>query len=590
MRRPSWTDGRRAWRWLRRRLDSNALLIVALSLFAWAPLVGPPYFLDAHDAPHSIFFLNQFDQAIRDGVLYPRWGVDFALGYGYPLFNIYSTLAFYVAEVFVLLGASLTAAVKLTYIAGFMISGLTMYAFAKRVLSPQAGLVAGAIYMFAPYRLLDIYVRSAFAEFCAFSFMPLVLLLFHGLAHHRSWRRFGLAGLAYAALFLTHAATALLFTILLIPYVAFLALGEVRRGWSSVVRLVGIYVGAAAFAVALAAIFLLPMIAEKGYIVEGQWTQGSFEYAKHFVYPSQLFSSFWGYGYAGEGLADEMSLQLGLAAVTLALIGAIYSLGRLVAGWPHVAFFLAATLVVVGAMMPAAQPLWGALPLAGFVQFPWRLLGLVALTISVLSGAAVQGLAEGGSSGAQGLDARVAVLALIVVLASYGYTLPQYTAPSARSEQSVAIIDFETFYPPDRVGMTAWAEEQPQDSPLVEQYLSGEPLIKAAGLAEGMQVQMIKHSASREEVEVTSPRGGELRFYTYYFPGWRGYVDGREVEIYPGGRHGLITLQVPPGEHRVSIRFGDTPVRTAGKLVTVASLVLAAVILAWPWARPARST
>jgi hypothetical protein len=73
-----WTDG---WRRLAERLDWNIVLVVALSVFAWAPLVGPAYFLNAHDAPHSLFFLNQFDQALRDGVLYPRWGVDFALGY-----------------------------------------------------------------------------------------------------------------------------------------------------------------------------------------------------------------------------------------------------------------------------------------------------------------------------------------------------------------------------------------------------------------------------------------------------------------------------------------------------------------------------
>ncbi len=72
-----WTDG---WRRLAERLDWNIVLVVALSVFAWAPLVGPAYFLNAHDAPHSLFFLNQFDQALRDGVLYPRWGVDLPWG------------------------------------------------------------------------------------------------------------------------------------------------------------------------------------------------------------------------------------------------------------------------------------------------------------------------------------------------------------------------------------------------------------------------------------------------------------------------------------------------------------------------------
>jgi uncharacterized membrane protein len=43
--------------------------------------------------------LYEFDQAIRDGVWYPRWSPDFAFGYGYPFFNIYGPLSFYVVNV-----------------------------------------------------------------------------------------------------------------------------------------------------------------------------------------------------------------------------------------------------------------------------------------------------------------------------------------------------------------------------------------------------------------------------------------------------------------------------------------------------------
>jgi hypothetical protein len=564
-----------------RLISGRAALVLAMSVFAWAPLVGPPYFLNAHDAPHSLFFFNQFDQAIRDGVLYPRWGVDFALGYGYPLFNIYSTLAFYVAEVFHLLGAGLTGAVKLTYVVGFLLSGLTMYAFGKRVLNPAAGVVAAVIYMYVPYHLLDIYVRCAFAEFCAYCFLPLILLLFYELVERRSARNLVLAGLAYAALFLTHAATAFVFTLLLVPYVAFLLAAKIRSGWGTVFRSAALAGGAALYALAVAAVFLVPMIVEKGYIVESQWTQGSFGYETHFVYPSQLLSPYWGYGYAGEGLEDEMSLQLGLAATTLTMVGVLWSWRKQAVGKAQITFFLCATLVIVLAMMPLADAVWELLPLAAFVQFPWRLLGLAALTMSFLSGGAVLALLKEGTRAAERFDPRLAVALLVVILASYGYASPQYTAPSARSEEPVAIIDFESFYPPDRVGMTIWATEQPQDTPLVSQYLAGETLIKAAALSGDATVQMVRHRSASEEVQVSSAGGTELQFYTYYFPGWRGYVDGEEVNVYPSGPHGLIGLQVLAGDHRVSIRFGDTPVRTLGTVVTVVSLLVGMGILLW---------
>jgi hypothetical protein len=91
-------------------------------------------------------------------------------------------------------------------------------------------------------------------------------------------------------------------------------------------------------------------------------------------------------------------------------------------------------------------------------------------------------------------------------------------------------------------------------------------------------------------VTVSAPAGTELQFYTYYFPGWRGYVDGREAGIYPSGPYGLVTLQVPPGEHHVTIRFGETPVRLLGTATTVASLVVALALLIWTRVKGARST
>ena len=63
-------------------LDLYLLVVVVCSLVAVLPLAGPNYFFGAHDAPHSVFFLTEFDAALRDGVWYPGWGTDHALGYG----------------------------------------------------------------------------------------------------------------------------------------------------------------------------------------------------------------------------------------------------------------------------------------------------------------------------------------------------------------------------------------------------------------------------------------------------------------------------------------------------------------------------
>jgi hypothetical protein len=145
-------------------------------------------------------------------------------------------------------------------------------------------------------------------------------------------------------------------------------------------------------------------------------------------------------------------------------------------------------------------------------------------------------------------------------------------------------IEFELEYE-DMRGMTAWSEVMPPDSPLVAQYLAGEPLTTAEALAPGATVEMIRAGGASDELWVRSETGTALLFYTYYFPGWRVYVDGQRLPdeaLQPAPPYGLLTVDIPPGEHHVLLRWGDTPLRLAAKAITLASLLLALVLVALP--------
>ncbi len=561
---------------------ANVILVVAFSLFAWAPLLTPAYFLKAHDAAHSVFFLTEFHQGIQDGYLYPRWGPDHGLGYGYPTFIFYAPLAYYVAEVFHLLGAGPTAAIKITYALAFVLSGLSMYAFVKRLWGPKAGLASAVVYTYVPYRLVDIYVRCAFTEFCAFVFFPLILLLFLELVETGQRRYLALASLAYAGLILTHIVTAFLFTPLLMVYVLWLVLRQARQNLRQWLRLSSLSLAAAVLGLGLSAVFLLPIPVERNFIAQAQWTRATYSYDQHFVYPFQLLSAFWDYGYAVEGPQDTMSLQLGLVAVTLALVATVLALRRRTTGRGTVLFFLGLTLGIILAMLPPSLPLWRLLPVAALVQFPWRLLALTSFTLSVLAGAVAPGLSseayrnqevEGERAHDSDTNPGLYVLLLVVILASFVYTLPEYTELSPRLETPAAPLDFELAHP-DMVSMVAYTQEQPRSTPLVAQYLAGELLVKAHSLTEGATVEMVRHGGGSEEIIVRSSQEATIQFYTYYFPGWRGYVDGQEVPIRPEEPYGLITLGVPAGEHKVTIRFGDTPIRAVGKVISLLSFGL----------------
>jgi hypothetical protein len=590
---------------LNRRIDPYVWLVLAFSLLAVLPLAGPDYFLDAHDAPHTLFFLTEFDAALQDGVWYPGWATDQALGYGYPTFVLYPPLAYYVAEAIHLLGTTKVMAIKWTWALATIGAGLAMYAYARRVAGRQRGLLAAIVYMYVPYHLADIYVRGALAEYGAFVWMPLALLAFHRLAEEPTARRLGLAGLAYGALWLTHNGTGLMFTPLLATYVLFRLWIEGEGMRSPMVR-AGAALGGALLGLGIAAALLLPNLLERGYIAQEQWVRAGYDYALHFLHPAHLLSSAWGYAPGTPGVEGVMSFQLGAVPLILASVAALAAMHRAPGERALILFFTAATGLAILLMLPISTPLWEALPIASLIQFPWRLLAPTAVTLSILSGLAVsrheveraadevltvtKASTGAGPSLRNKLNGQILILALVAVFASYRYTLPQYTPLPGYAEDPLLSIRFELEYT-DMRGMTAWSQEMPDTSPLVAQYEAGMDLVTAEVLAPGATLEMVRAGGASDELRVYSPEGTALRFYTYYFPGWRVYVDGErlpDAALRPETVYGLLTVDIPPGEHHVLLRWGDTPLRLTGKALTLGSLALALLLVLFPVVRRKR--
>jgi len=568
---------------IRRRFlpSPEILLLILLTLPAVLPLTAPGYFFDAHDAPHSVFFLVEFDQAIRDGACWPRWTPDQALGFGYPLWVLYGPLPYYVAEFFHLLGAGFTTAVKLTWALATVVAAGSMYALVRRWWGRSAGLIAGLIYAYAPYRLLDLYVRAAFAEYVALSLLPLALLAFWNLIERGSLRRLALAALAYAAIILAHTVTGVTFTPLLGAFIIF-SLLHVSRLTFHVSRL-GLASAAVLLALGLSGIFLLPMLVERHYVVQEQLVRATYAYQQHFVYLHQFLSPFWDYGYAVEGPNDGMSFQLGLLPVVLALVGTIAALRRTARHRGVALFFAAATAIVVWLMTASSEAVWRVVPLAALIQFPWRLLALTALTLAILAGYAVSACETQNpkTKTRNRLQPACWLLSLLIVMASFAYTHPQLTEITPGDESPLAVIDFEMEFP-DMRGMTVWASRlpQPEDAPLVAQYLASQPLTKVHILEGEGEVHTLRHGGASEELLVASSGPMRLQFYTYWFPGWEVRVDGESVESWPEGPNGLITFEVPAGEHGVELRMTENTVpRRLGGILSGLSLVATMALL-----------
>lgn len=421
-------------------------LVLLFGLVVSAPLLQPGYFWGAHDARHDVYFIFQFDKAVQDGIWFPRWGPDWAFGYGYPFWIVYGPLATFIGELFHhFLGLGFEDSVKAVFVLSILVSGLAMYGFVRSWLGRNAGLVAAVAYMTIPYHLVDVFVRAALAESLALAWLPLALWGFREAVLRPRWRAILGAGAAYALIMWTSNLVAVVFTPALAVYVLALAwwqwhdgrrsllryrapgqapaagfseedegrkmedgrrmtkdeaiatnsrpssfvfrLSSINRP-SSIIRPLLAPALAVVLGLGLSAAFFAPAVIEQGYINRTQWFGEYYDPTQHFVYLHQLFELRWGFGISQPGPVeaqkDGMSYQLGLAATILS-VAAMALARRLRPALRREAWFWAAWAAVgIFLTLNISAWVWRYVPLVGYAQFPWRYLMLAIIPLSIL--------------------------------------------------------------------------------------------------------------------------------------------------------------------------------------------------------------
>jgi len=120
--------------------------------------------------------LYEIDKCIRDGQIPCRWVPDMGYGYGYPQFNYYAPLPYYIMEVFHLVGFGFLDSVKAGMVLSILVSAWGMYSLAKFLWGRVGGFISSRLYIYAPYRATDFYVRGAVGELWAMAFLPFIFL------------------------------------------------------------------------------------------------------------------------------------------------------------------------------------------------------------------------------------------------------------------------------------------------------------------------------------------------------------------------------------------------------------------------------
>jgi hypothetical protein len=109
---------------------------------------------------------------------------------------------------------------------------------------------------------------------------------------------------------------------------------------------------------------------------------------------------------------------------------------------------------------------------------------------------------------------------------------------------------------------------------------SREPANAAEPGGPGVQILSSAWGYVFVRAEVQASEQERVVINQFYFPGWRAKVDGVFAPLIAEFRTGRMMVTVGPGRHAIDVRFGDTPVRTAAKIVSVLGLAFLGI---WFW-------
>lgn len=529
------------------------LVVLVLSLPAIRSLLGHGFFGVSDDM--HIAWLYEMDRVIKMLQFPPRFVPDLSFGFGYPLFNFVYPLPFYFGEIFHLIGLSLVDSVKVVFALSIPFSMYLMYRLLKEFLSEELSLAGAILYVYAPYRATEIFVRGTIGEIVAFVFLPLVAWSIIKLTKEKvNSRWIGISALAIAALVLSHNIMAYMFMPFAFVLLAARIIWLVKNKKAAIFRsLAGIILG-----LLVSIYFWWPAIAESRLM---QYST-VFNFYDHFPTLKQLATPYFGYGASVPGPYDLMSFYIGI--IGLAVVG----LGTVVfaINWKKFTkdekiFALWGILIFVTSvfmMNHRSSFLWRSLPLLPYFQFPWRFLAMVTFASPIL-------LLGFSKIKHQEIIALVIIALAIVLNFNYfkpseylgrmdNYYLNRYVPVPIASDIYKTTSE-------EYLRLPLSTEKRPNmNYPIVYSNVDNVKSVNEV-------------SPLRIKIETDYSTESYINYRKYYYPAWTAKIDNKTAPIEVGQPFGQIRLFIPSGTHQIEIFFKETTLRLLLDYVSLIGLL-----------------
>lgn len=545
------------------KIKSSIFLVVVIliSLICITPLIHEGFF-PVHDNT-QVARVFQMYQSLSDGQFPVRWVNDLGYGYGYPIFTFYAPLAYYVGALGMIAGLTALVATKAMIGIGFVLAGVSMYFLAREFWGKKGGLIAGVLYVLAPYHGVNVYVRGAISEMWAYAFIPLA---FYGIwKFTQTWSKssFVLGSIGVAGIVLSHNLTAMMLLPFLFLLGSSLTFIHRKKGHKALVPL-----GIVVTGLLLSAFYWLPAITELGLTNVASQVGGGSMYKDHFVCLSQLISSPAGFGGSAPGCVDGISLQIGKLHILLLVVSFGISLMLRHKKNLLIPLISAQVLAMTGIflMLEVSKPIWDLFSPMEYFQFPWRFQTLFLLGSSLAAGSIFELKLKAlkGSVFISSIGLMAICIGSIVLYQKF--FIPQ-------SYKSDTIKQGESQYVREVTSRIS-DEYMPKD---FTRPKKGSFVLTSFPQVSGLTIANVSETSRQKKAEITTSGQVEYKTNIAYFPAWSGKIDNVPVKTY--SREGLVALVLPKGTSKVQIDYQSTLIELIGNGVSIGGICILAVAI-----------
>lgn len=521
------------------------LLLVLASLLLWAQPLLLGKLIPQVDHITHLRWSYQFQVAVTEGWLIPRWAFASHQGLGDPTFLYYSPLLYYLSTLFSLAGLSPERALLSAAWVPYVLLAVIAAGLLRRM---------GNVWLAIAGGLLVITCPALFFLSTHYGALPWVLaapfVVLFAVQSVKDSPDPMMVAAAFALICLSHILSGLMI-LLAVGGARLLLWLPARIGFVGQLKwAVGILLG-----LGLSAFYLYPALTLQGLINPAGWTdEPTLDWRRAFAFP---VVSYFQYGFRW------FAIQWPLPLLAVAMIISVYLLSKTVDardddGYQQMAKRLA-LVAVVGLLLSSelAYPLYAQIDQLQKIQWPYRFT-VPSLLLATVALSLLLGLARNSKF-------KWLVMGIIFFQTAMVAYLQYSIAVHGKSMPTLEKVLKGEFGQPEYLPATrgeGWKE-----------YL------KAGGFVGYCQRQnlacesLISQSHLRKW-RIASDKDEVVLLPLFAFPGWACEVDGARVKPSIDSATGLLAVALTLGPHVVSVEWVGMENELHGQLISLASMVL----------------